>query len=76
MALTRAKSRDLARRDHLMTTSEAAVLLGKSKRTLERWIRSGQVSPPAKAANGYYYWPVAELHRLKHEHGSQDEGGR
>jgi DNA-binding transcriptional MerR regulator len=48
-------------RPHLFTTSQVAVALNISKRTLERLIKAGKVLPPPKAENGYYYWSARDL---------------
>lgn len=46
---------------HVFLTMQVSMQLGITKRTLERMIRSGVVTAPLKAENGYYYWTARDI---------------
>ncbi|MDD7968706.1 MerR family DNA-binding transcriptional regulator [Actinomycetospora lemnae] len=47
----------------LVSTPEAAKALGVSPRTLQRYVRNGQVTPEITLPSGQYRWNVAKLRR-------------
>ena len=47
----------------LVSTPEAARALGVSARTLQRYVRDGQVTPEVTLPSGQYRWNVAKLRR-------------
>ena len=47
----------------LVPTPEAAKALGISPRTLQRYVRNGQVTPEITLPSGQYRWNVAKLRR-------------
>ena len=47
----------------LVSTPEAARALGVSPRTLQRYVKNGQVTPEITLPSGQYRWNVAKLRR-------------
>ncbi|HWN27006.1 MAG TPA: MerR family DNA-binding transcriptional regulator [Actinomycetospora sp.] len=47
----------------LVSTPEAARALGVSARTLQRYVKDGQVTPEITLPSGQYRWNVAKLRR-------------
>lgn len=47
----------------LVSTPEAARALGVSARTLQRYVKDGQVRPEITLPSGQYRWNVAKLRR-------------
>jgi DNA-binding transcriptional MerR regulator len=47
----------------LVSTPEAARALGVSARTLQRYVRDGQVTPEITLPSGQYRWDVRKLRR-------------
>jgi predicted site-specific integrase-resolvase len=47
----------------LVSTPEAARALGVSARTLQRYVRDGQVTPEITLPSGQYRWNVPKLRR-------------
>jgi excisionase family DNA binding protein len=47
--------------DRLLTTAEAAKLLGVSRRTLARYAADGKIFPTVVLPSGHYRWDLDDL---------------
>ena len=58
----------------LVTTTEAARLLGVSTRTLQQWRTDGTVLPDLVTPGGHARWDVERLRRELRDKRSRDDG--
>jgi DNA-binding transcriptional MerR regulator len=62
----------------LLTTAEAARLLGVHRRTLARYAKDGKVFPTLILPSGYYRWDPDDLRRqlrdIRREESERDDG--
>jgi transposase len=69
----------MVRKQGFVSPTRAAQMLGAHAHTVREWVKAalrGGDSPiraARKDANGYYWIPVSEVHRLKRERDSKEE---
>lgn len=51
----------------MLTTSQAAKILGISARTLARYVERGQLTPTLKLPSGHYRWTLEDIRRQLRE---------
>jgi len=59
--------------DRLVSTGEAARLLGVNRRTLQRWVAEGQITPDWTTPGGHARWDVNRVRREFREQCARDE---
>jgi len=42
-------------------SGEVALIIGVSKRTLQKWMKLGKIPAPQKDINGYYLWSGSDV---------------
>lgn len=60
--------------ERLLTTGEAAKLIGVARRTLAEWATNGLVTPALHTAGGHARWDVEDLRRQLRELRERDDG--
>ncbi|MGH3917378.1 MAG: helix-turn-helix domain-containing protein [Pseudonocardiaceae bacterium] len=56
----------------LLTTTQAAEVLGVSGRTLARYVERGWLQPTVVLPSGHFRWDVQEIRRQLEEHRGRD----
>lgn len=49
----------------MLTTAQAAKVIGVSKSTLLRWIADGRIADAGRDGRGWRVWSQSDLHRLR-----------
>lgn len=62
--------------DRLLSTGEAAKVIGVARRTLAAWMQNGLVEPALKTAGGHARWDVTELRRQLSKISTERDGGQ
>jgi predicted DNA-binding transcriptional regulator AlpA len=52
-------------REHFLTSSEVAALMGVTKRTIFNWLKCGKIPQPQRKPNGYFQWTLADVQLLR-----------
>lgn len=48
-----------------LRSSDVALILGVTRRTLQLWVREGRVPEPVRSDSGYYLWTSADLANVR-----------
>lgn len=57
----------------LVPTGVAADAVGVDRRTLQRWVEDGVVTPTLKTPGGHARWDIEDLKRQLHELNKRDD---
>jgi predicted DNA-binding transcriptional regulator AlpA len=60
---------------HMLSSSQLAKRLGKSKKTIDRMIKDGRLPEPNRfESNGWRYWTVQDAIEIEARLGGKDNG--